>query len=86
MLQAGRGVLLDLSGNDDADLAELGGYADRVDVVRAAVTPQHPGIGAQLVLLRPDGRVAWATDDSTGDDELRAALARWFGTPVLAFG
>ncbi|MGW5365155.1 FAD-dependent monooxygenase [Actinopolymorpha pittospori] len=45
--------------------AEVDGYADRVDSVKA----DHPGM-----LVRPDGIVAWA-----GGDGLEDALTTWFG-------
>ena len=39
-----------------------------------------------IYLVRPDGYVAWATSAAEPDDTdckaLRAALERWFGTPV----
>ncbi|GAA5001274.1 hypothetical protein GCM10023317_33490 [Actinopolymorpha pittospori] len=45
--------------------AEVDGYADRVDSVKA----DHSGM-----LVRPDGIVAWA-----GSDGLEDALTTWFG-------
>jgi hypothetical protein len=75
-LHAGRGVLLDFSGGA---AVELDGWADRVDVVAAEPTTE---IDATAVLLRPDGRVAWAHgDDAAGYAGLLAALAMWFGVP-----
>jgi len=47
-----------------------GGWADRVD---------HRVAGAERLLVRPDGSVAW----SAGDGDLRAALGRWCGPPRL---
>ncbi|AXK32428.1 hypothetical protein DVA86_06945 [Streptomyces armeniacus] len=73
-LRTGRGVLIDLSGRG-LRTAACAGWADRVDVITAGPTSR---IGASALLLRPDGRVAWATDGS-GDAGLRAALTRWFG-------
>ncbi|GAB0102077.1 FAD-dependent monooxygenase [Nocardia sp. JMUB6875] len=65
---------------DTADLAAVAaGWTDRVDLV-AATCPEPP---AAALLIRPDGYIAWATDDFTPSDHgsLRAALERWFGTP-----
>lgn len=31
------------------------------------------------MLIRPDGYIAWATDEFASSDALRAALRRWFG-------
>jgi 3-(3-hydroxy-phenyl)propionate hydroxylase len=77
-LHAGRGVLLDLSGAT-ADIDMAGGWASRVDVVKAK--PAEP-IDAAVALIRPDGHVAYA--DRSGQDRagLEAALKRWFGEPA----
>lgn len=78
LLQAGRGVLLDLS--DAAEAAEAAaGWASLVDVVAAKPTAE---ISARLVLLRPDGRVAWAGDGP--EPGLEMALTAWFGPPAAA--
>ncbi|TCO60796.1 FAD-dependent oxidoreductase [Actinocrispum wychmicini] len=71
-LNPGKGVLLDRTGL--AADPEWARWADRVDVVTAA---PETLLGATAVLVRPDGRVAWATDgtDVTG---LRPALEKWF--------
>ncbi|MFB4279839.1 FAD-dependent monooxygenase [Nonomuraea sp. MTCD27] len=71
LLRAGRPLLLDLAGRDDL-VAVAEGWADRVDVVRAAA--DHP---AEALLIRPDGYVAW-TSEAAGHP-LRDALVRWFG-------
>ncbi|RKS68193.1 2-polyprenyl-6-methoxyphenol hydroxylase-like FAD-dependent oxidoreductase [Actinomadura pelletieri DSM 43383] len=73
-LRSGRGVLLDLSRGSMAANG-VTGWDDRVDAVTAEPTER---IDAAALLLRPDGRVAWATatPDGTG---LRDALTAWFG-------
>ncbi|MEU1689497.1 FAD-dependent monooxygenase [Micromonospora sp. NPDC005707] len=88
LLHPGRGILLDLGG--EAEPVALPGWADRVDVVAAAGSEE---IDAGLVLLRPDGRVAWAqpagADRTEPTEGLRRALATWFGpaaTAVAAVG
>lgn len=73
LLHRGRGVLLDLAAEP---LAGLGGWAGRVDLIRAEPAP---AIAARRVLLRPDGRVAWAENDEADPGGLRAALETWFG-------
>lgn len=74
----GRPVLFDLAGSVKLrTVAER--WAGRVDV---CALPRTSGPAALLV--RPDGYVAWATDDEpdTADpDALAAALRRWFGPP-----
>jgi 2-polyprenyl-6-methoxyphenol hydroxylase-like FAD-dependent oxidoreductase len=86
LLHPGCGVLLDLSGND-RPASDVAGWADQVDVVTAEPTAEIP---AARVLLRPDGRVAWAlaSEESTPDNAdlpdvgLHAALTTWFGAPA----
>jgi rifampicin monooxygenase len=67
LMHTGRGLLLDRTGT-----LSLAGWSDRVDHVL------DPGPGPAL-LLRPDGYVAWAGDDSK---ELVEQLTRWFGSPT----
>lgn len=53
-------------------------YRDRIGVERVSLPPDH--IGAAAMLIRPDGHVAWASNDPAADAApLRAALHRWFG-------
>jgi 2-polyprenyl-6-methoxyphenol hydroxylase-like FAD-dependent oxidoreductase len=96
LLCQGRGLLLDLRGTDAAAPLEWG-WRDQVDLVRCEPTDE---IDAAVVLVRPDGRVAWAVDAaddavsaaaradrpgaSAGHQALDAALARWFGRPRKA--
>jgi 2-polyprenyl-6-methoxyphenol hydroxylase-like FAD-dependent oxidoreductase len=71
--RSARPLLLDSTGTLAAVAAP---WSDRVDVVTAKIE----GDGASALLLRPDCYVAWATDAAEpGGDEVRAALARWFG-------
>jgi bifunctional hydroxylase/dehydrase len=82
LLHAGHGVLLDLVG--DPGLREAAApWAGRVDVVTATARTADRGAvfaGAEAVLVRPDGHVAW-TGAGSGDG-LGTALARWFGAPA----
>jgi 2-polyprenyl-6-methoxyphenol hydroxylase-like FAD-dependent oxidoreductase len=74
LLRYGRPVLLDLAGG----VAETaGGWADRVDIVRATIADRPEA----AMLIRPDGYVAWAADTFGAAEAagLRAALLRWFG-------
>ncbi len=57
LLHSGRAVLLDLT--DGAAAAVAHGWADRVDAVNASM-PEPP---VAAMLIRPDGYIAWATDD-----------------------
>src|SRR5262249_44753275 len=83
LMHRARGVLLDLAGRPK--LAEIAaGWADRVDLVagHSAHAPQP----VESLLIRPDGYVAWVAEVRERGDEawrrLRAALTRWFGSPV----
>ena len=79
LLHAGRGVLLDLAGDARVRQAAAA-WSGRVDVVTATASPSDRGAalaGAEAVLVRPDGHVAWT--GSGGTDGLDAALTRWFG-------
>lgn len=76
LLASARPLLLDLAGN--AALTDIAaGWADRVDVVAldAGYAP------AQVLLVRPDGYVAWAGDGVLNG--LREELTAWFGTPRI---
>jgi hypothetical protein len=74
LTHAGRGLLLDGTGT-----LPLEGWTDRAD--RVALAPDRAALPAPALLLRPDGRVAWAGDDGEG---LERALERWFGEPQPA--
>ncbi|MBB3601163.1 2-polyprenyl-6-methoxyphenol hydroxylase-like FAD-dependent oxidoreductase [Mycolicibacterium sp. BK556] len=80
LLHDARPVLLDLGQPGGVD---IGGWADRVNVVRAGYdgTWELPVIGVvsapSAVLIRPDGHVAWVGQGSSA--ELTAALTTWFG-------
>jgi 2-polyprenyl-6-methoxyphenol hydroxylase-like FAD-dependent oxidoreductase len=73
LLRSGTFILL--AGAGQAPTAVVG-WSDRVRL--AERTRQHP----QLILVRPDGYIAWASDEPANDQrdsELRAALTRWCG-------
>lgn len=88
LLHTGRPLLLDLHGTTDlAAVAKK--WADRVDLAEARAQDHHwtvPAIGAvrapAALLVRPDGHVVWAADDTTDTATLRTALTTWFGPPL----
>nr|WP_042195318.1 FAD-dependent monooxygenase [Kibdelosporangium sp. MJ126-NF4]CEL21929.1 Salicylate hydroxylase [Kibdelosporangium sp. MJ126-NF4]CTQ92709.1 Salicylate hydroxylase (EC 1.14.13.1) [Kibdelosporangium sp. MJ126-NF4] len=53
-------------------------WADRVDVVGIDVAVESTDVRADVLLVRPDGYVAWAGDGVLSG--LREELATWFGT------
>ncbi|WP_410673900.1 FAD-dependent monooxygenase [Amycolatopsis sp. cmx-4-68] len=76
-LHDGRALLLDLAEN--AELRETAsGWAGRVTTLTVKCDSEPALTG---VLVRPDGYIAWATEDG-GTTGLEAALRRWFGEPV----
>jgi 2-polyprenyl-6-methoxyphenol hydroxylase-like FAD-dependent oxidoreductase len=78
LLLAARPVLLDATG-EGAMAARAARWKDRVDLVEApAQAPAGEG-GPAALLVRPDGYVAYAGESP---DDLRAALADWFGAPM----
>ncbi|MFD8571764.1 SDR family oxidoreductase [Streptomyces sp. NPDC059639] len=77
LLRAGRGLLLDLAADPEltAQAQESARpWGGRATVVTARCTTE--AVEAGLILVRPDGHVAWA---GHGTDGLGAALQRWFG-------
>jgi 2-polyprenyl-6-methoxyphenol hydroxylase-like FAD-dependent oxidoreductase len=78
-MRGGRALLLDLS-EGTAAVGDAAGWADRVDTVVAKAAPELP---AAVVLVRPDGHIAYASN--TGDDRagLLSALRTWFGDPAV---
>lgn len=76
LLAEGHGVLLDLSGGA-LPLSEFLPWSDRVDLVSGKPTAE---VDAQVLLLRPDGRVALADRDPVPDG-VYGALGKWFGPP-----
>ena len=78
LLHAGRGVVLDLAG-DDAVRAAAAPWADRVDVFTAAGRPAGALDEVDAALVRPDGHIAWIGSGGSGANGLPDALARWFG-------
>ena len=73
-MHEGRGLLLDFNGN--ASLETLASeYGDRIKYISGRAK-ERCGLGAALI--RPDGIVAWASDNDPDGGELQRAAARWF--------
>jgi bifunctional hydroxylase/dehydrase len=77
-LHAGRGVVLDLAGNEDVHDAAAG-WADRVRVVTTTCRPDGALKDVEAALVRPDGYIAWIGAGGSGASGLTDALTRWFG-------
>jgi hypothetical protein len=76
-LRSGHGLLITFNAEDQTALASLADqWSDTVDVVVDRATDE---LGMRVILVRPDGIVAWATEGKPDLDALRAAFSRWFG-------
>lgn len=84
LLHTARPLLLVFGAHEAIDIARWSGVR-RVDASHAGPWVL-PGIGPvsapDVVLVRPDGHVAWA--GSARDHGLEDALAAWFGAPIKA--
>ncbi|HMN45801.1 MAG TPA: FAD-dependent monooxygenase [Povalibacter sp.] len=77
LLSRGKGLLLDFDARTSLR-AFASRWHDRIDHVACDARDR---LGVSAVLVRPDGFVAWAAQDATGDEELAGAALRWFGEP-----
>jgi 2-polyprenyl-6-methoxyphenol hydroxylase-like FAD-dependent oxidoreductase len=74
LMHDGQGILLDFGRN--ASLKTLASeYGDRMKYVSG---PAKEQLGLRAVLIRPDGIIAWASDNDPDCSELQKAAARWF--------
>jgi hypothetical protein len=78
LLRDGRGLLLDFQTNPALG-AWASGYGSQLHY--AAGPAQNP-LGLSALLVRPDGIVAWATDQEPDVPELQQVASRWFGEPA----
>ncbi len=76
LLRDGRFVLIDVAAASPGPAQVGARWSDRVRVVscRPDAVPGLP----TMVLVRPDGYVAWASDSADGDDAV-AAVSAWCG-------
>jgi len=52
-------------------------YGDRIKFVSGRAKEQ---LGLSTVLIRPDGFIAWASDNEPDEQSIRQAVALWFGS------
>ena len=70
----GEGILLDFDRN--ASLKTLANeHADRIKYISASAKDR---LALSAVLIRPDGIIAWASDNDPDCSELQKAAAPWF--------
>jgi 2-polyprenyl-6-methoxyphenol hydroxylase-like FAD-dependent oxidoreductase len=75
IMRAGQGILLQFNGN--TSLKTLASeYSDRIRFVSGRA---DDSLGLTTVLIRPDGFVAWASDNEPDEQSIRQAVALWFG-------
>lgn len=74
LMRNGKGILLDFDHN--TSLQKLASeYSSQIDYISATAKEQF---GLCAALIRPDGIVAWATDNAIEVSELQKAMAKWF--------
>jgi 2-polyprenyl-6-methoxyphenol hydroxylase-like FAD-dependent oxidoreductase len=74
LVHDGQGMLLDFDGN--VSLKTLASeYGGRIKHVSSRAKEQ---LGLSAVLIRPDGIIAWSSDNDPDCSELKKAAARWF--------
>lgn len=73
LMHGGQAILLDFKGN--ASLQTLAGaYGDRVRYVSGRAKEE---LRLNVALIRPDGIIAWASDDDANHTELQASASHW---------
>jgi 2-polyprenyl-6-methoxyphenol hydroxylase-like FAD-dependent oxidoreductase len=80
LLRDGRGLFLDFDSR--AQLQTLTSrWRGRITYVAGDAKDR---LGVSAVLVRPDGFVAWVSEDGADDEEAARAMSRWFGVPEAA--
>jgi 2-polyprenyl-6-methoxyphenol hydroxylase-like FAD-dependent oxidoreductase len=74
LMHDGRGILLDFDMNASLKILATE-YGDRMKYVSGRAKEQ---LGLSAVLIRPDGTIAWASDNDPDCSELQKAASRWF--------
>ena len=75
LMRDGQGILLDFNGGAALD-ALASEYGDGIRLVSGQA--KEP-LGLSAVLIRPDGFIAWASDEEPDEQSIRQAMALWFG-------
>jgi 2-polyprenyl-6-methoxyphenol hydroxylase-like FAD-dependent oxidoreductase len=74
LMHDGQGILLDFDRNTPLKTL-TGKYGDQMKYVSG---PAKEQLGLSAILIRPDGIIAWASDNNPDCSELQKAAARWF--------
>ncbi|WP_083488739.1 FAD-dependent monooxygenase [Pedobacter borealis] len=73
LMHNGRGILLNF--DHDTSLKKLASEYNQIDYISTHAKEQ---LNLTAALIRPDGIVAWATDNVVEISEMQKAMARWF--------
>lgn len=76
LLRTGKGLLLDFDAR--SPLQALASRSSRISYVASDAKDR---LGVAALLVRPDGIVAWASEDIPDHEDASRAAARWFGEP-----
>ncbi|RFS20241.1 FAD-dependent oxidoreductase [Chitinophaga silvatica] len=74
LMQDGKAMLLDFEMNDSLKNI-MSKYEDHISYISGKVKNQ---LGVSVMLVRPDGIVAWVADNNPDVMELQKAISRWF--------
>ena len=73
-LHDGKGILLDFENNSSLKKLVVQ-YSSQLSYISMKATEQF---GLKALLIRPDGIVAWATEDDFEEEEVRGVIEKWF--------
>jgi 2-polyprenyl-6-methoxyphenol hydroxylase-like FAD-dependent oxidoreductase len=74
LMRDGQGILLDFDKNPSLGIL-AGEYNDRIKYISANAKDR---LDLRALLIRPDGIIAWASDNDPDCSQLQKAAARWF--------
>jgi hypothetical protein len=74
LMQHGQGILLDFDMNASLKIL-AGAYSDGIRYISGSAKDR---LAVSAALIRPDGIIAWASDNDPDCSELRKVAARWF--------
>jgi 2-polyprenyl-6-methoxyphenol hydroxylase-like FAD-dependent oxidoreductase len=74
LMHDGRGILLDFDRNTSIE-ALASEYGGRIKYISGSAKDR---LGVSAALIRPDGIIAWASDNDPDCSELQKVAARWF--------
>jgi 2-polyprenyl-6-methoxyphenol hydroxylase-like FAD-dependent oxidoreductase len=82
LMHDGRGILLDFDMNTSLEIL-ASEYGGRIKYISGSAKDR---LGVSTILIRPDGIIAWASDNAPDCSELQKAAARWFVPQYQQYG